>query len=73
MKGLPATGPTLDFPNLLQSNISFAKDKQGVGLPITLTGKTIRLTDWTLGANYQVDIFHRQDGNLAAAQLNAKI
>ena len=64
---------TLQFQNLVQASIEFARDNNDLVCTIAQTGETVRVSNWTLGANYQVDQFHFSDGTLTAAQINQKI
>jgi trimeric autotransporter adhesin len=60
---------TLQFYNLTMAMTEFTTSGNDLVCTITGTGETIRITDWTLGANYEVNTFQFSDGSLDAAQV----
>ncbi|WP_285719540.1 calcium-binding protein, partial [Pelosinus sp. IPA-1] len=64
---------TLQFQNIALSGMSFTKNGNDLICTIGQTGKTIDVSNWFLGANYQVDQFQFADGTLTATQVSQKI
>jgi Ca2+-binding RTX toxin-like protein len=64
---------TLQFQNMVLSGMSFTKSTNDLICTINQTGKTINLSNWFLGVNYQVDQFQFSDVTLTATQVNQKI
>ncbi|WP_312336454.1 calcium-binding protein [Anaerospora hongkongensis] len=64
---------TLQFNDLTMAAVAFTTSSNDLICSITATGDTIRFTNWTLGANYQVDYFQFVDGTLDASGVNSRI
>lgn len=64
---------TLKFQDIVLSGVGFTKDSNDLICTINQTGDTIRLSNWLLGANYQVDQFQFADSILTAKQITQKI
>jgi trimeric autotransporter adhesin len=60
---------TLQFYNLTMAMAEFTTSGNDLVCTITGTGETIRITDWALGTNYEVETFQFSDGSLDAAQV----
>jgi Ca2+-binding RTX toxin-like protein len=64
---------TLQFQNLQLASLEFSLSNNDLVCTITQTGESICLTNWNLGANYQVDTFQFSDQSLTAAQVSQRI
>ena len=64
---------TLQFQNLVLASIEFTRNNDDLVCTISETGENVRLTNWALGANYQVDQVQFADGTLTAAQISQRI
>ena len=64
---------TVRFYSLAMAAVDFTTSGNDLVCTVTATGDSIRLTNWTLGANYQVDNFQFTDGTLDVAGVNARI
>jgi len=64
---------TLQFQNLTLASVEFTRDDTDLVCTIAQTGETVRLSDWTLGRDWQVDMFQFSDQLLTAEQISLKI
>ncbi|EIW20876.1 MULTISPECIES: calcium-binding protein, partial [Pelosinus] len=64
---------TLKFQDIVLSDIGFTKNANDLICTRSQTGETIRLSNWLLGTNYQVDKFQFADSTLTANQITQKI
>jgi len=64
---------TLQFQNLVLASIEFTRDNSDLVCTINRTGETVRLSNWTLGSNYQVDQIQFTDGTLTSTQVSQRI
>ncbi|HBS58919.1 MAG TPA: hypothetical protein DEA44_06620, partial [Firmicutes bacterium] len=64
---------TLQFQNLVLAGIEFTRDKNDLVCTITSTGETVRVTNWMVSSNYQVENFVFSDTTLSARDVSAKI
>ena len=64
---------TLQFQNLAISNILFTQNANDLICTNNQTNETVRISNWLLGGNYQVDQFQFSDGMLTATQISQKI
>ena len=63
----------LRFQNLVMAGIEFSKNSNDLVCMITQTQETVRISNWALGSNNQLDQFQFSDGMITAAQVNQKI
>jgi Ca2+-binding RTX toxin-like protein len=64
---------SLQFQNLVMAAVEFTANGSDLVCTITSTGETVRLTNWTLGSNYQVDQLQFSDGTLTATEVSQRI
>ncbi|MDU4960255.1 MAG: calcium-binding protein [Sporomusaceae bacterium] len=64
---------TLQFQNLVLASIEFSRSSNDLVCTITQTGESIRISNWTLGAAYQLDRFQFSDTTLSASEVAQRI
>lgn len=64
---------TLQFQNLVIASVTFTRNNNDLVCTITQTGEELYVSNWMLGASYQIEQMQFSDGTLASSQVNQKI
>jgi Ca2+-binding RTX toxin-like protein len=64
---------TLQFQNIALSAFEFTKSGTDLLCTFTESSESVRIANWSLGSNYQVDLFKFSDTTVTAADISQKI